>query len=366
MPSLLTRAVTGTRRALWFRPLGLTALIEFTRSIRFFLASGMTLRQAMRVLANKGGSWTVRAVAADVDRELAAGWPLQAALDKQEGRFPPLFLALAAVGEETGNLPEVMKDLENYYRTQQLLQRQFRSQIAFPVLQFVAAVFIVSGLIYILGQLPPARVAGREQPLDPLGMGLVGADGAVRFMVAVFGAVAVILVGLWLLRRLLRRRAVVERFVLALPVVGSVTRAIALTRFSFAMQLMLDSSMSILRTIRLAFAATDNAAFAAASDRAEAVLRRGNSVSTALTESRRFPADYLSAVAVGEESGHLPEVMRQQAEYYDDVSRRGISLLNRLLGVVVWLAVAGFVIFLIIKLFTVMYLGTIEKVAAGR
>lgn len=345
-----------------YRRLSTTALIEFTRSIRFFLTGGMTLRDAMRVLAERGSSRSVRGVASNLSRQLSAGWSLQGALEKQGRKFPPLFLALATVGEETGNLPEVMQDLENYYRTQQLLQRQLRSQMVLPVFQFVAAVCIIAGLIYVLGQLPQQRVMGREEKFDPLGIGLVGEDGAIRFIVYVFGTVALALFLFWLLRRLLSRRAIIERIILATPVVGRIVRALALTRFSFAMQLMLDSSMSILRTIRLAFSATDNAAFVAEAGRSEAVLQRGNSITTALTDARLFPVDYLSAVAIGEESGHLPEVMRQQAEYHEDVAKRGIALLNRLLGLFVWLAVAGFVIFLIYSLFKNMYLGQLEKV----
>lgn len=40
--------------------------------------------------------------------------------------LPPLFLALVAVGEQTGRLPEVFEELQNYYQLQQKLTRRFR------------------------------------------------------------------------------------------------------------------------------------------------------------------------------------------------------------------------------------------------
>ncbi len=54
LPVALTRPFAGARR--WFtgRTLSTPALVEFCRSIRFFLVSGMTLRDGMRSLAEKG------------------------------------------------------------------------------------------------------------------------------------------------------------------------------------------------------------------------------------------------------------------------------------------------------------------------
>ena len=76
-----------------------------------------------------------------------------------------------------------------------------------------------------------------------------------------------------------------------------------------------------------------------------------------------FPRDYLSTMAIGEESGHLPEVMRTQAEYYDDVAKRSLTVLNKTLGLLVWLLVAGVVIFIIFRLFNNLYLAPLNKYA---
>ena len=126
---------------------------------------------------------------------------------------------------------------------------------------------------------------------------------------------------------------------------------------------MLETGTSILKTFRLAFAATDNAAFVSVEPFAQADLRRGNTITDSLATTRIFPETYLSALLVGEESGHMPEVLRQQAEFYDEIARRRMSLLNKLLGWAVWLVVAAFVTSAIFQIFTVAYLGQINKIA---
>ena len=385
MAARLLRPFAGVGRLVGRRPLSTTQLVEFCRSIRFFLASGMTVLQGMRSLAERGTP-RVRRVAGELADVLADGWTLQDAMSKQGRRFPVLFLSLVAVGEETGKLPEVMRDLEKYYEHQQTQRRQLASQVMVPVIQYVMAVLVVAGLMLILGfvggqkssggkKLQPILIEGpdgkrvplktvdangveqtamalQDVPYDPLGWGMVGEQGAVVILIVGLGTP----LALWLLVRLIRGvfrgGPFLDRVVLAVPFVGPAVRALAVARFAFGMNLMLDSSMSILRAIRLGFAATGNEAFAAAGPPAEAHLRRGNGITPALARARLFPGSFLSAAAVGEQTGHLPEVMGHQAEYYDDLSRRRMTALYTIAGYAVWLGVAVVIAVLVIKLFS--------------
>ncbi|QEL18366.1 type II secretion system F family protein [Limnoglobus roseus] len=361
------------------RTLSTAALIEFTQSVRFFLSSGMTLRDTMRALA-ENGTRPARRAATAIGRDLAAGYGFPESLSRQGRKFPPLFRAMASVGDETGNLPEVMHDLEKYYDFQQQLQRQLRSQISWPVIQFTLALLVVTGLIYMLGQIPQTRppvrleaqtpeaveklkTAMKAPTLDPLGLG-VGEDGAIRFLTLVVGTIAAAAVTFWVIRRLLRRRAFVERGLLWAPFLGPCLEAVALSRFCLAMKLMLKTSMSILDTIRLGYESTDNLAFVAAAPKSVGLLRRGNSVTTAMGATGLFPRRFMSSVAIGEESGHLAETLENQGAYYDDVARQRLALFNRLLATAVWLVVAGFVVVLIFRVFTGAYLKTIDAYSA--
>jgi type II secretory pathway component PulF len=119
---------------------------------------------------------------------------------------------------------------------------------------------------------------------------------------------------------------------------------------------MLDTRMSIVKAIRLAFTATDNAAFKAAATQVEASIRRGNSISDSFTQTAIFPDSFRSAVAVAEESGRLPEMCAVQAENYNEQAQRRLSTLNKLASVFIWLLVAGFIITAIFRIFTTVIL----------
>src|SRR5262245_60772215 len=129
------------KNMLFSKQLPLGDLIFLCRALRHNLGAGLTLRDVFRQQGERGPS-QLRPVARRICATLEQGDSLDKALQKEAEAFPPLFLALAGVGEETGHLPEIFAELESYFTLQQRLRRQFRSQSIMPVLQLFFA-FIV-------------------------------------------------------------------------------------------------------------------------------------------------------------------------------------------------------------------------------
>jgi type IV pilus assembly protein PilC len=320
--------------------LSLSDGIELCRSLRHYLGAGLSLVEAFRHQA-KSGAARIRPVAGRIAAALERGDSLEEALRREQAAFPPLFLALARVGENTGMLAEVFGELEKYFLRQRTLWRQFLAQSAWPITEFVLAVFVLAGLILIMGLIAQSRGG---QPLDPLGLGLAGPSGALIFL----GGVGAFLSGLaalyWLLTRRLGGAAAVEMFLLRLPALGPCLQALALTRFCMALRLTTETSMSIVQAMRLSLSATGNSAFLARAEQIETELHRGEDLTLALARSGLFPEDFLHMLAVAEESGTLDQVLAHQAEHYQEEAGRRLAALTSLAGYTVY----GFVALVII------------------
>src|SRR5262249_38726574 len=74
---------------------------------------------------------------------VAKGDSLADALDRTGKVFPPLFLEMTRVGEQTGTLGKVFARLESHYRRQVQAQRIFLGAIAWPMIEFVLAIIVV-------------------------------------------------------------------------------------------------------------------------------------------------------------------------------------------------------------------------------
>jgi type IV pilus assembly protein PilC len=337
--------------------LPLSSLIELCRTLRHNLGAGLTLQTVFRQMAQRGTA-RVRPVAGRISEQLQRGQSLQVALKPEKAVFPQLFVALTDVGEEAGMLPEVFGELEKYYLLQQRLRRQFLGQIAWPVFELLAAIFVIALMLWAMGIV--AEITGK-QVLDPLGFGLTGASGALIFLGLAFGSLA-LLAGLYLLiMRSVRRGAIVHGMLLQMPALGPCLYALAVGRFCLALRLTLETGMSVTSALRLGFQATGNAAFEA---RTEAVVERvrvGDDLTVALSSSRLFGIDFINIIANAEESGELDKVLRHQADYYEEEAARRMRILTFALGKIIWILVAVIIIFLIFRVFTKVYLGAIEE-----
>jgi type II secretory pathway component PulF len=331
---------------LFSRRLPLSTLIELCRAMRHYLSAGLSLNQVFAQQARKG-TLAIRPVAARISAVLGEGDDLGKALAKEGATFPPLFISLAVVGEETGMLPEVCRELESYFLLQQKLRRQFVMQIAWPLFQFVAALAIVTGLIWILGAIGDARPDAEH--FDPLGFG-VGAWPALRFLLVVLGTLFGLLFLLLFASRVFGA-GLFDSFLLRVPVVGSCLRALALTRFCRAMRLTLETAMSTARALRLSLNATGNGAFARVADQAQTAVKRGDELSVALEKTGLFPEEFRMVLVVGEESGRLTEVLEQQGEVYEGKARRRMMALTVTSSVLVWMGIGALIIFCIFRMF---------------
>ena len=92
--------------------------------------------------------------------------------------FPPLMTAMTRVGEATGRLERALLSLGEHYQHQLQTRRMFVSSIAWPMLQLVAGILVISLLIYLMGVLVPA---GGGEMTDMLGFGLRGGSGVLMF-----------------------------------------------------------------------------------------------------------------------------------------------------------------------------------------
>jgi type II secretory pathway component PulF len=276
---------------------------------------------------------------------LDQGESLQTALNEEAASFPPLFLALASVGEETGQLPEIFGELEKYYLLQQKLRRQLLSQSMLPLIQICFAFFIIALLIFVLGMI------GQSRNTKPPGVfGFTGASGSIAFLVLSFGTIGVLLAAYRIVTRTFRQKPVLDAMLLRVPALGPAVEALVLGRFALALRLTLETGMSIQRVMRLSLEATGNAAFAAQAPTINESLKAGDDLTIALSRCRLFPQDFLNMVAVAEEGGRIPEMMRHQADYYYEEAGRRLTVLTKLATFGIWLVYAGFMVIAIFSI----------------
>jgi len=336
--------------------ISLGALARLCRRLATSLQAGVDLRTVWVREAEHAAGMAARSRFRQISTSVADGDSLADALARTGGYFPDMLRELVSVGEQTGRLPEVFRQLAENYELRLKLRREFRAAIAWPVIQLVLALGVIGLLILAMGVI--GNITG--QTIDILGFGLVGPSGLAIYLVflaAVGGCLAMML---FAVRRGAGWTRPIQRLVMRLPGLGRVLQTLALSRFTWAMSLALDAGMEVGRAMKLALRAAGNARYIDRAEVIDAELAGGSSFHDSMRAGGVFPLELLDAVAVGEESGRLVESMALLSRSYHHQARTALGVLNTIAGVIVWLIVAGMIIALIFRLFG-FYLGVLNQ-----
>lgn len=337
----------------------LSSLTMFCRSLGTMLDSGVPLLKALSVIGKQQRNAEARRIIENVHDELRKGTELATAMRQHGTYFPELLIDMVSVAEQTGSMPEVLAGLAAHYENLERVKKMFLGAIAWPVIQLIAAIFIIAGMILVLGW-----IAQGKDGFDPLGFGLKGELGALLWLSYCFGTVFAVGVIYFLLVRGFRQASFVHGTLLKIPVVGHCMRSFAIARFSWAYALTQQAGMDIKPSLEASFKATGNGAFVAATPQVVAMVMAGEDFVDAVSATDLFPRQFIEMVRVGESSGTVPETLQRLSPQFEEDARRSLTALTVMLGGLVWTMVAGMIIFLIFRL-AMFYVDMINKAASG-
>src|SRR5688572_25212148 len=132
-------------------------LAQLCRRLATGLEAGIDVRKVWsREVAGRSSS-SLRRRLVPVSEAVAVGRSVTEGLAETGDYFPPLFREMVHVGERTGKLAEVFRQLAEHYDHQLNLRRAFLASITWPMFQLTAAVFVIGVLIWVLGIIPPGE-----------------------------------------------------------------------------------------------------------------------------------------------------------------------------------------------------------------
>lgn len=89
------------------------ALAKFARTFATLISGGVPIIRAVEIASSTVGNTLIEESLEKTKNEIEKGKPINQSLDKKY--FPPMFIAMAAVGENTGRLDEMLDTIANFY-----------------------------------------------------------------------------------------------------------------------------------------------------------------------------------------------------------------------------------------------------------
>lgn len=336
--------------------LGLPELVMFCRQMYSLTKAGVPIIKAIAGLAESTDQECLRDSLRKLSKDLAGGKSLTLSMQEQSDIYSSLFISMVNVGENTGRLEDVFKQLADYYSMEYETRKRISAAMRYPtlVILFIAAAMVVLNIFVIPVFSQMFAKFGVDLPLTT--RILIGTS---NFFVQYWPIMAGVAVALpILIRWSLNKKSVRlawDRVKLRLPVMGSIIDRSLLSRFSRSFSLMLQSGVPLNLALSLVAEAIDNKFLEERILDMRRQIEQGNSLSTVTTQSKMFTPLVLQMFAVGDETGRVDELLQEAADYYEREVDYDLKSLTAKIEPILLIFVAVIVAILALGIFTPMW-----------
>lgn len=331
---------------------GLGDIILFTRHLRTMVMAGMPLLTALEALVEQSASGKLSEVLQNVTSGVATGKTLAAAMGRYPTVFPELLITMTHAGEESGRLPETLSEASRQLELQMEIRQKFISAMMYPAFTLIATFLTVTAMLVFIVPVFANIYRELKAPLPAITQVLISiSDGLVHYgWIALLALIA----GLAFLKRYYNTpegRLRIDGIKLRLPLLGTLVQKTASANLTSSLAGLLDSGVPLMQALQTSSRVCGNEVMADAARSASANLALGRRLSAELERSGHFPPMVVRMIAMAEEVGAMPEVLRQVAAGYIEEVEYAIRRIMTVIEPIMVLCVGGIVGFVLVAMY---------------
>ncbi len=306
-------------------------LVLFTRQMSTMVSQGLPILDTLRTLDEGARLPATGALAQHLIYWVSQGKSLSAAMNSCGRVFSSLQVSLVRAGEASGRLDEILERLAEHEEQSQAQRRELISAMTYPA---VSVVLVLGIALFLLTVIVPSfkelfEELGSDLPASTRGL-LAVSDWLRGWLLELTAAVTLVALSTWTFLRSSPGRALRDLAMLRLPVVGELTRRMAVTRFARTLSTLMHAGVPILAALDLVTETAGNQPMARAISRGRFDVSQGRSLSETLGRSSLFPPMVVHMIATGERTAALPNLLERIADFYQSEVRASIRSLASL------------------------------------
>jgi type IV pilus assembly protein PilC len=335
----------------------------FNQQLSALLRAGIPILQAISLLRSRSASSNLRNVLADVEEKIKNGLPLSEAFESQ-GIFPKIYTASILSGEKSGALDTVLLRYVEYLKRSVGVARKLRGALAYPAFLLLAATIMVAFLtLYIVPRMSDLfRNLSAARSLPTITLAVLWISNTIAGNIwwlaplVIIGGLALFI---WL--RTDGGRLTLHRFLLKIPIAGTLIRQMAMAQLARSLSTLLSGGITVPDSWEIASQALNNLELRRRSQAVLPMIREGRGFTDSLQKANWLPDLGLDMIGIGEGSGSLREMLDEVAAFYDAEAEVKLEQLTTLLEPLILVVMAAIVLSILLAI----YLPIIQTISAG-
>lgn len=338
----------------------------FVKHLSVMLKSGIPLSDAIASLKDQTKNPFFKQTLEKVLSDINNGQSLEEALTKHPDVFDTLYLSLISTGEKSGNLETNLEYLSTQLKKNYDFNKKVQSATLYPklvlgltlIIGWSLALFVLPKLVELFKSLEV------ELPLSTKIL-LFLAEIMKNYGIWIVSALVILITIITMILKTPPVKPKWHKFILSLPVIGSLNQQIELASICRNLGIMLKSGITITSALEAQQKATDNLVFKTYITEFASAVEKGKKLSEQMTTKNYpfIPAIVPKMIEVGEETGNLDEVLIYLGDFFeeevDNESKNLSSTLEPILLLIIGVVVAYFALAVISPIYQLT--GSIRK-----
>lgn len=332
----------------------------FTRNFRLMIKAGVPLPKALEMLSSQTNNTKLKKVLLEVKEDIIKGKKLSEALEGRPEVFSELFCNMIKIGEETGNLEEVLKNLNEQMEKNYILRSRVKGALIYPAVIIVAMLGI--GILMLVMVVPRL-----SQTFDDLGIELPFTTQLIIKAAEIMTGFWYIFVVIFALLAVLARFAMktkgggklLDRMALKIPVISAIVRGSNTAYTARTLSSLINSGVPIVKSLKIVSRTLDNYFFREAMVEAAKDVKKGTKLSEAIAPYEElYPFSFSEMIAVGEETGETAEILEKLADFseseVENLTKNLTSVIEPVIMIVIGAAVGFFAVSMIQPMYSML------------
>jgi len=309
-------------------------LIEFYYRFSQTLSLGFPILEALDENSKTLPSKALRKVAGELRVAVEAGRSLFDAMSSFPKTFQKLDLAIVNLGEQTGVLPQSLKDLAEFLKWKDDIVSTIQKAAIYPVIVLFVIMAVIGVWVgYVLPQMAKMLVDMGVKLPEITQMILIVSIFLQNYWLHMIVIIMSLSLSLYFFQRTQKGGVLFDKYILKIPIAGKIVSNIAVARLSHNFATMYKAGMNITGIFKILSKNVIGNKYL--EERISVVHKNvlsGHSIAKGFENAGGFPLILLGAIRNGEATGTIDDAFIRLGDYFDTEVKRSVQAMVSAIG----------------------------------
>jgi type IV pilus assembly protein PilC len=321
--------------------------------------AGISVSQALNIIASQCNKKTLRESLYRVERNVSRGESIHKSLKKESDMYPLFMNEMIKIGEESGKLDKILKNLSEYYDKQDKLFNKVKSAITYPLVVLTSSFFII---LFLMAKIIPNFIDT-----------LLSIGGDIPFITQVtldfysflrtnFYLINIILftimIAIYQYSRTNEGKLYFDNIKIRIPYLRRYYNNFVLYKFSVSLSMLIEAGFNIIKALETVISVLDNKVIENKINNCIEDIKQGESMNSSFKKQELGNELFLSLISIGEETGKVEQMLSKLGgileNELEEYLKKLLSLMEPMIIIFLALFVGVFIIAAFMPIINIM------------